>query len=266
MATFVTSDPAGYEIFMGRWTSRLAGPFLAFAGISSGQRVLDVGCGTGVITAAVADLGATCIGLDPAEAYLEFARRQRSGPNASYELGDGHHIGHPDASFDAVVSTLALDVIPDAERVAEEMRRVTQPGGTVASAIHDFRGAFAPFLMFWDIASVLDSRAQAIRDSILSHPLVWPQGQASMWRAIGLADVVEVPLVIPFDYASFADYWSTFESGQGRVWSYVTGLPDEPRRELKRHVRAAYLSGMADGPRSFSVIIRAAKGLAPHHS
>jgi len=33
--------------------------------------------------------------------------------------------------------------------------------------------------------------------------------------------VVEVPLVIPFDYASFADYWSAFESGQGRVWSYV---------------------------------------------
>ena len=40
MATFVTSDPAGYEIFMGRWTSRLAGPFLEFAGISPGQRVL----------------------------------------------------------------------------------------------------------------------------------------------------------------------------------------------------------------------------------
>ena len=92
-----------------------------------------------------------------------------------------------------------------------------------------------------------------------------PADVRSGW-GLNLADVVEVPLVIPFDYASFADYWSTFESGQGRVWSYVTGLPDESRRELKRHVRAAYLSGMADGPRSFSVIIRAAKGLAPHHS
>jgi hypothetical protein len=87
-----------------------------------------------------------------------------------------------------------------------------------------------------------------------------------MWRAIGLVDVVEVPLVIPFECASFADYWSSFESGQGRVGSYVMGLPDEPRRELQKHVRAAYLSGMADGPRSFSVIIRAAKGIAPLHS
>src|SRR6516165_2301313 len=90
------------------------------------------------------------------------------------------------------------------------MRRVTRSGGTIASAIHDFRGGLAPFLMFWDIASALDSRAQAIRDTILSHPLVWPEGQANMWRAVGLADVVEVPLVIPFDYTSFADYGSTF--------------------------------------------------------
>src|SRR3984893_3703448 len=96
-------------------------------------------------------------------------------------------------------TTLALDVIPDAERVAEEMRRGKRTGGTVASAIHDFRGGFSPFLMVCDIVAVLAPRAQVIRDSILSHPLVWPQGQASMWRAIGLADVVEVPLVIPFD-------------------------------------------------------------------
>jgi SAM-dependent methyltransferase len=266
MATFVTSDPAGYEIFMGRWTSRLADPFLEFVGIAPGQRVLDVGCGTGVITAAAADRGANTVGLDPAETYLEFARRERSHANASYELGDAHHIGHPDASFDAVVSTLALDVIPDADRVAEEMRRVTRPGGTVASAIHDFRGAFAPIFMFWDIASVLDSRAQAVRDGMLSHPLVWPQGQANMWRAVGLVDVVEVPLVIPFEYGSFADYWATFESGQGRVGSYVMSLEEASGHELQKHVRAAYLGGMADGPRSFSVIIRAAKGFVPRRA
>src|SRR5204862_8008579 len=55
MAVIVASDPAGYEICLGRWTSRLAAPFLEFAGIRLGQRVLDVDCGTGVITAAVAD-------------------------------------------------------------------------------------------------------------------------------------------------------------------------------------------------------------------
>jgi hypothetical protein len=79
MTAFVADDPAGYEVFMGRWTSRLAGPFLEFADIGRGQRVRDVGC-----------------------------------------------IGYPDAAFDAVMSTLALDVIPDAERAAV---RAAYPGG-----------------------------------------------------------------------------------------------------------------------------------------
>jgi len=52
MIPFVSNDAAGYEVFMGRWTNRLAGPFLEFAGVGRGQRVLDVGCGTGVITCA----------------------------------------------------------------------------------------------------------------------------------------------------------------------------------------------------------------------
>lgn len=117
--------------------------------------------------------------------------------------------------------------------------------------------------MMADIASVLDSGGAAIRDGILTHPLVWPEGQAKMWRAAGLLDVVEVPLVIQFDYASFRDYWSTFETGQGRFGGYVMGLPDELRRELEKHVRVAYLAGMPDGPRSFSVIIRTARGVVP---
>jgi SAM-dependent methyltransferase len=209
-------------------------------------------------------IGATCIGLDPAEAYLEFARRRRSCPNASYELGDAHHVGHPDASFDAVVSTLALDVIPDAERVAEEMRRVTRPGGTVASAIHDFRGAFAPLFMLWDIASVLDSRAQAVRDGMLSHPLVWPQGQANMWRAIGLVDVVEVPLVIPFEYASFADYGRHSSPDKVGLGAMSWGQTSPPRAP---EACARCLSQSYGGrPAIVQCLIRAAKGLAPHHS
>jgi SAM-dependent methyltransferase len=261
MPVFVANDPAGYEVYMGRWTRRLAPPFLEFVGVRSGQLVLDVGCGTGIVTAAAADRGATAVGLDPAEPYLEFARSHSARPNASYELGDAHRIGFPDDSFDAAVSTLALDVIPDPEKVGAEMRRVTRPGGVVASAIHEFRGAFAPMFIMSDLASVLDSGGRAVRDGMVAHPLVWPEGQAKMWRDLGLINVVEVPLVVPFEYLSFSDYWSTFETGQGRFGGYVMGLPDELRGELKRHVQIAYLAGMPDGPRSFSVVIRAARGV-----
>jgi SAM-dependent methyltransferase len=75
---FLATDARAYEHFMARWSRRLAGPFLDFAGIKGGNRVLDVGCGTGVITAALAERGCTVVGLDASEPYLEGARRDRS--------------------------------------------------------------------------------------------------------------------------------------------------------------------------------------------
>src|SRR3712207_2323755 len=186
VSTFAATDPAAYETFMGRWSLRLAGPFLAFAAVGPGQRVLDVGCGTGVTTAAAADLGAEVVGIDPSEPYLDHARRLRARPGATFELADARAIAHPDAAFDAAVSTLVLDVVPDPLPIAREMLRVVRPGGVVASAVHEFRGAYAHVMMMLDAAAVLDPRARDLRDEMLSHPLVWPGGQAALWRGLGL--------------------------------------------------------------------------------
>jgi SAM-dependent methyltransferase len=79
--------------------------------------VLDVGCGTGVITAALAERGCTAVGLDASEPYLEGARRDRSHPNIVYELGDARRMSYADPSFDACVSALAIDVIPEVDQV-----------------------------------------------------------------------------------------------------------------------------------------------------
>jgi trans-aconitate methyltransferase len=59
MPSFLATDAQAYEHFMARWSRRLAGPFLDFAGVKGGGRVLDFGCGTGVITAALAERGCT---------------------------------------------------------------------------------------------------------------------------------------------------------------------------------------------------------------
>ena len=114
--SFRASDADEYEHFMGRWSRRLAGPFLDFAGVQAGDRVLDVGCGTGVITAALAERGCTAIGLDASEPYLEGARRDRPHPNIVYELGDARRMRYGDASFDACVSALTLNAIPEVDQ------------------------------------------------------------------------------------------------------------------------------------------------------
>jgi hypothetical protein len=146
------------------------------------------------------------------------------------------------------------------------MRRVTRAGGAVASGVFDFWGGYAAFALVWDTGAVLDGGIRALRDDLKAHPLVRPGGQAELWRRTGLTDVVEVPIVISFDYASFADYWSNFTTGQGRLGAHLKSLPGGLRDEIQGHVRAGYLGGLPDGPRSFAVIVRAVRGVVPDRS
>ncbi|HET7884459.1 MAG TPA: class I SAM-dependent methyltransferase [Acetobacteraceae bacterium] len=260
---FAATDPDIYERFMGRWSTRIAEPFLTFAGVQSGQHVLDVGCGTGTISLALAQRGCTVVGIDASEPYLGGARIRRAHADISYEHGDARDLAYATASFDASVSMLAIDVIPEPERVVSEMRRVTRAGGVVACGTFDFWGGFSAEHMLTDTGAALDEGLRTVRDFLRSRPLVWPDGQAQLWRRAGLQDVVEVPLVVSFDYESFDDYWTSLATGPNRVAQRVQAMPAERREEVHRLVRLAYLAGLPDGPRSFATIVRAVRGLIP---
>jgi hypothetical protein len=102
-----------------------------------------------------------------------------------------------------------------------------------------------------DTGSVLDEGTRALRDRRKVRPLVRANGQAELWSRAGLVNVVEVPIVISFDYTSFEDYWSSFSASPSALVLHVKSLPAELRAEIRRHVRDGYLAGMPDGPRSF---------------
>ena len=203
---FLATDAEVYEHFMGRWSERLAKPFLEFAGLEPDGRVLDVGCGTGTLSLALAEHGAKVIGLDASESYLDGARRLRSHRNVSYEHGDACHLRYDDASFDACVSTLAIDVIPEVDLVAAEMRRVTRPGGVVACGTFDFWGGNLVLDLVLDTGAVLDESIRTLRAQIKARPIVRANGPADLWRKVGLIEVVETPIVLSFDYSDFQDY------------------------------------------------------------
>ena len=259
---FLATDPDVYEHFMGRWSARLADPFLEFAGIKPGSTVLDVGCGTGTMTLALAKRGAKTVGLDASEPYLDGARRLRSHPEIEYELGDACHLQYASASFDACVSTLVIDVIPEPDLVAAEMRRVTRPGGVIACGTFDFWGGNSALDLVLDTGAVLDKGIRALRAQIKARPIVWANGQANLWRQIGLVDVVEVPIVLSLDYTGFEDYWSSWSTGPTRIAQRLIALSSDLRGEIKHHVQAGYLAGLPDGPRSFAAIVRAVRGTA----
>jgi SAM-dependent methyltransferase len=259
---FLATDSDEYEHFMGRWSARLAEPFLEFARVKPGSTVLDVGCGTGTLTLALAQRGAKAVGLDASEPYIDGARRLRSHPDIEYELGDARDLPYASASFDACVSTLVIDVIPKPDLVATEMRRVTRPGGVVACGTFDFWGGNSALDLVLDTAAVLDEDIRTLRAQIKARPIVWAHGQADLWRQIGLVDVVELPIVLSFDYTGFEDYWSSWSTGPRRIAQRLMALPWDLRGEIEQHVQAGYLAGLPDGPQSFAAIVRAVRGMA----
>jgi len=263
LTSFLAAEPDVYEHFMGRWSARLAEPFLDFAEVKPGSRVLDVGCGTGTTSLALAKRGAKTVGVDASESYLEGARRLRSHPDVAYQHGDACHLPYSSASYDACVSTLAIDVIPEVDLVAAEMRRVTRPGGVVACGTFDFWGGMSALDLVLDTGAVLDEGIRTLRAQIKARPIVWANGQANLWRQVGLIQVVEVPIVLGFDYTGFEDYWSSFSVGPTRIAQHLAALPTQLRREIEHHVRAAYLAGLPDGPRSVAAIVRAVRGTVP---
>lgn len=144
--TFVTTDAAAYERFMGRRSQRLAPLFVEFIGARAGERILDVGCGTGSLTLALTHARVEAVvGIDPSSPYIEFARSRTSDPAIRFDVGDGTTLPYEDDTFDRSVSMLVLDVVPDPAPMVADMRRVTRPGGTVAGLVNDFRCGYPAF-------------------------------------------------------------------------------------------------------------------------
>ncbi len=90
-----------------------------------------------------------------------------------------------------------------------------------------------------------------------------PDGLLDVFRRRGLSGVERTSLTIRMDYADFDDYWAPLLGGQGPVGTYVTGLAPERQRDIKARVRAAYLSGAPDGPRSMTAAAWAVRGVVP---
>jgi SAM-dependent methyltransferase len=263
-SVYKADDPAAYEQSMGRWSRRLATAFVKFAAIGGSRRIVDIGCGTGSLTFALADAlpGAVITGMDHARAYLDYASSKSSNDQRlAFEQGDAAALPYDDDAFDASLSLLVLNFVPNAERAAREMARVTRRGGVVAASVWDFRGGLTFLRVLADTAAALDPDGDAFRTKLFSGPFTRAGELAATWMKMGLRDVEQTSLTIRMEFQSFADYWQPWLGGQGPAGAYVSSLPDKKRAHIEQNLRRAYLAGDEDGPRSFAATAWAVRGV-----
>jgi ubiquinone/menaquinone biosynthesis C-methylase UbiE len=226
------------------WQAQLAPAhthLLAHAALEPGAAVLDVACGTGLVTFAAAwAVGShgRVLGTDLSERMIEHAHglaRERRFTNVDFARMDAEQLALPDASFDVVLCALGLMFVPDPLRAIDEMRRVVRPGGRVAIAVWGERARCS-----W--SSVFPILEAEVASEVCPHFFRMGQGNtlARTCSEAGLADIHAERLAASLHYASGDDACeAALIGGPGALaWSRFDAA-------VRARVRARYLESLA---------------------
>ena len=264
-SSFNVHDAAGYEQLMGRWSQKLAPLFIDFAGIAEGERILDVGCGTGSLTFELAKTASLneITGIDYSPVFVDAAKRRNTDSRIGILQGDACALPFDDETFDRALALLVLHFVPEAGTAVAEMKRVVRPGGVVAAAVWDHLGGMPGMRMMVDTVAALSDGGRQLRSRYCFQPMMQPGEMKKTFVDQGLAEVSQTELMIRMDYQNFDDYWGPIAAGEGPLGKYMATLDAAERAKIETAVRGAYEAGRPDGPRSFANIAWACRGIVP---
>ena len=243
-----------YDRYMGRYSVLLSPQLADLAGIRAGQRVLDVGCGPGALTAELVHrVGPAAVSaVDPSEPFVAAARERQ--PQVSVQRASAEQLPFPDDAFDAALAQLVVHFMSDPGAGVAEMRRVTRRDGVVAACVWDHAGGQGPLSAFWEVATGLDANVEDESSLVGAR-----EGDlADLFESAGLRDVEETALSVSLEHPSFEDWWEPFTFGVGPAGVYVAALDSERRARLREHCREA----LPEAPFVLTARAWTARGLA----
>jgi SAM-dependent methyltransferase len=234
------ANGAAYEPYVGRWSRVVARQFLSWLDVSPGSRWLDVGCGTGALSQTILELAspAAIKGIDRSEGFAAFAQAHTQDARAQFQVGDAVDLPVETGTYDAAISGLMLNFVPDHSRAVAEMARAVRPGGVVAVYVWDYADKMQFMRYFWDAAAAVDPQGLDL-DEGRRFPVCNPQILTELFQAANLKNVESRPIDIDTNFKDFDDYWLPFLGGQGAAPSYNMSLSEELRTALRERLRNA---------------------------
>ncbi|MGC4110934.1 MAG: class I SAM-dependent methyltransferase [Nocardioides sp.] len=228
-----------YEQYMGRYSRPLAHQFVDLVGLVQGHRVLDVGCGPGVLTGSLVERcgAANVAAVDPSESFVATCRQRF--PESDVRSGSAEALPFEDGRFDAALAQLVVHFMADPVAGLREMGRVTRPGGTVAASVWDNAGDSGPLQVFWRAAGEVDPQAH---DE--GHMPGAREGHlAELAAEAGLREITSTSLTVSVRFASFEEWWEPYLLGVGPAGSYVASLDPDLRRQVEESCRRRFPDG-----------------------
>lgn len=252
---------------MGRWSRRLAPRFLDWLGAPPGGAWLELGCGSGALTAAILAQAAPASlhALDASAGFVAAARAQVDDKRATFGTGDAQALDLPEGSFDVIVSGLLLNFLPDRAQALAGMRRVARPGAVIGLYVWDYPGGQTPgdpgggmqmMRRFWQAAAALDPAAAGLSED-RRFPFCTPEGLTALAREAGLGPVETTALEIPTVFRDFDDYWQPFTLGAGPAPGYVASLAPDAREALRQRLEQTLPRAARPGDSSLPLTARA---------
>lgn len=249
------NDASAYDRFMGRYSVLLAPQLADFAGVRAGQRILDVGAGTGVLTQELVNrVGVELVTAAEPSAGFSAALRARF-PEVSITQSGAEDLPFEDAQFDAALAQLVVHFMSDPVAGLGQMRRVTRPSGVVAASVWDLAAETSPVGLFWRAARSVDPAAPTEHELPGAH-----EGDLGrLLEAAGLDNIEQTEMWVRLRHETFDDWWTPFEEGIGPAGRYLAGVDPDRRRAIREAARALVPGAPFDiGGRAW-----AARGVVP---